>query len=357
MLRPVGLSFALIGTLALAGCFPSSMDDAASANYEADGESRSVHLDRADFEDEMQQIAENPTFEDAFRDVLGESSEGKVSSQLASGWLSLSLAQGIFDVEFDARDLAVDDSTLAQARREAAKPFVGQSGDLWVGLDVLDGFDEDFRNQLIAAEQRELALRDDLGGPTAIEEPTAAEVEEFSDANGELIDSCPTGKYVETIVVSTSERAETVLDELAAGEDFSTLSADYGGGSGCVPEADEAAPDPLLDAALDAELDEVVGPFEGVGPDGNSVLYLLQVSDFATAQLRQQRRADVDNTRTAAFNAALDSIYENLKVKTDPRYGSWDPEQATVVAPVAPAPRSQREPEPAAPEDAAFPNG
>ncbi|MGQ0825577.1 MAG: peptidylprolyl isomerase [Actinomycetota bacterium] len=343
ILRFVALPLALLaaaGGVVVAGGYPTSMSEAATITYTTTDGERTVHVERDRFETELALVASVPPF------VESRAADGTVSTEITAGWMELAITQAVIDAEFDARGLSIDDTSAARGRRAAARALLTllESDDVWPGLELLGALDDRVGSELIEAQRRQLALVDAVGPTGEVETPRPTEVAAFVEGNPELIDACPTGRYAETVVTATRAQAQTVLDEVVAGDDFSELAADYGGGAGCVPEPDpDLGADELLDAARNEPLGEVIGPIEAQGQDGSVQFFLLQTSDFATAQLLQQLRAEAANEQAGAVNEVFGPIFETLTVRMDPRYGSRV--EGGIEAPRAPTPRSQREPD------------
>jgi hypothetical protein len=198
----------------------------------------------------------------------------------------------------DARDAEVTDAHIAQARDELAAslgPLLGPEGD---GVKLLDNLGA--YGDLVAGLQSELiSLSETLPAPVL---------------------AC-----VRHILVETEAEAQTAIDDINGGLEFSDVaierstgpSGPSGGDLGCASTSGYV---PEFAAAVDtAEVGVVVGPVET-----QFGFHVIIVDAF------EADAADAQNQVLAAQQLA-EAELQNVTIEVDPLLGSWDPVSLRVI--------------------------
>lgn len=285
----------------------------------------------------------------------GGSGTDNVNTTATASILQRRVVAVILEEEFERRGLELGDSDLDTAKQDfitqldsvcGAAPAdptstttvppdqAGVSGQ--EAFDALSAGYQDFQARLGA---QATVLAEALA--TEAQEANAAtdeEVQAFYDENQSQFDQ----RCVSHILVDDEATADDLLAQLEGGADFATLaqenstdtnSATQGGDLGCQAAG---AFVPEFEAAIDeATVGEVFGPVETefgfhlilVGSKG------VQPLEEVEEQIRQQLEDPGVNPLDAFINEAL----FDAEVEVNPRYGSWDVEQLTVVPPEGPA--------------------
>jgi parvulin-like peptidyl-prolyl isomerase len=303
--------------VAAAGCGTSDISaDAATVSNLGKG-SDDVHINRSDFEDELQKLIES----DDFRRLLEQNdiaaNKENVDARIAASWLSQRITQAAIDAEFEARGLKVSEANRELGRRQAAQQLGGEQ----VGAQVLGSLPKAFQKDLIEGAARFAAVFDSYA-----KHPSEAAARAYYEENRDQFD-CASGKEVAHILVADAARANDLMTQLRAGASFASLaeqfstdtgSAQQGGKLGCltsgayVPEfqsAAESAPPGTPVGPVKTQFGEhiiLVTPFE------NS-FQAAQAQIVAALQQQGQQKAQ----------EAILKRLERMKVKVDPRYGKW----------------------------------
>lgn len=136
------------------------------------------------------------------------------------------------------------------------------------------------------------------------------------------------------ILLETEQAAQDALDRLEAGEDFDELARELSTGpSG--PNGGELGVNPrgtFVEEFQEAVYAESTEPGEVVGPvETEFGFHLIRVNEIITQPfdevLRQAQLEAIDDD----FTAFIDTTFSEAEVTVDPYYGSWDPEQTTIV--------------------------
>ncbi len=145
------------------------------------------------------------------------------------------------------------------------------------------------------------------------------------------------------LIVSDSEaNGKKALARVQGGTPFATVakeesldptSAAQGGDAGCVAVADVA---PVFGEGLyTANVGDVLGPAASQGS-----WLTIQVTRFDVPTLediRDQLEQNLPKGNQAAARKAFDKAAEHLAITVDPRFGTWDPKNQSVVPPADPA--------------------
>ena len=130
------------------------------------------------------------------------------------------------------------------------------------------------------------------------------------------------------ILTETEEEANTVIQRLADGEDFSDVADEVsidtspGGDLGCSVAARYVTE--FADATLEAPLGEVVGPVET-----QFGFHVIVVNERSAPTVEEIIESPTDFITTDDANALwqqwLNDKLQEAEVEVDPRYGSWSP--------------------------------
>lgn len=265
-------------------------------------------------DDELQVIGENETLRDAVKKAQSSAlsnSDGSVTSNVGSGWLSLIVSQ-----KFAAGAVKKQHFQTTDADRKRGKELAKQSIGSGAIYKSLPGW---FQDRLIGRWTPVAVLEREL-----TQNPSAG----FLDA---IKSQCPSGRYVSHILVESEQEALALKQQLEAGADFAELakansidqgSAKQGGAIGCIDG--QSFVEPFATIAATQPIGVISDP---VATQYGS--HLLLVSDQPPASQLEQ----------AAIQTALGQG-RGAAVEVNPRYGTWDPNSARVVAariPGAPA--------------------
>ncbi len=148
---------------------------------------------------------------------------------------------------------------------------------------------------------------------------------------------------VRLIATEDQASAEAAYERVVAGEDFSkvatevsidTTSAPTGGDIGCVPRGGIA--NVFGEGAVAAKPGDLLPPADGEGS------WLFVQVDDVKAPAFEDVQETLDQVLPGASDAAaqefLGKAFTSARVTIDPRYGTWNPDDGSVVPPVDPAP-------------------
>jgi hypothetical protein len=149
-------------------------------------------------------------------------------------------------------------------------------------------------------------------------------------------------------VIMGSDRAsaQAARDRVDAGEDFAAVAADasedasaaQGGDVGCL-SVDQATQSVGEDFSS-AKVGDLFGPVQLNDSQGVPAFFVIQVSS-TTGQPFEDAKADLETTLDETLTQEsqtsvqdyLAKLLKKASVTVDPRYGRWDPDTGTVVAP------------------------
>lgn len=215
------ISIAVVGAFVATGCTAGTLSSGIAA-FTVNGH----EISQRSVDDELQVLAESS----ALGELVNQSSQGQgqisqtpgsIVAANASAWLSLGIAQEVARQEVERRDMRVTDAD----RRLGAEIASQNLG----GAQVFDTLPSWFQRRVsdrwsnVAALQRVL-----LASSTEIEQLVR--------------EQCPTGRYLNVILVQTQAEADALATQLHAGADFAQVasessidaSAAQGGALGCV---------------------------------------------------------------------------------------------------------------------------
>jgi parvulin-like peptidyl-prolyl isomerase len=336
----------------------STLSDAATVN--------DTHIQRNDFNDELDQIGNNTElmtfFEQQGLGFKQSENDQRVDAQLATSWLSVLLQQAVIDEEFEARHLKVTDQIRAEAEQQARSAFPSTKTASDPNATAFTKFSKDFQNTEVDRLARELALLQSL--PATPQKVTVEQARQIYEQNKDQLFPCPSAKTVAHIVVATSDEARDVLTQLQGGADFATVAkqrsteAATKGDGGVI--SNPQAPPGCYVAGGSPQLDDAVnGATEGqpAGPvltqAGWQVVLVTpyippsfdEVKEQLVATLEQQAsQQSAANNRQAALNALVARRLRSGDVHIDPRYGKWvvDGQGPRIEPPSSPSVRSTR---------------
>jgi parvulin-like peptidyl-prolyl isomerase len=315
--RAVALAAASLLIVAAAGCGSSSVSASAATITNLGDGADDVHINRSDFEDELQMLVEN----DDFRSLLSsndiDANDESVDARVAASWLSQRITQVAIDAEYEARDAKVTEENRKQGEQQVIAQFGGEQ----TGKQIVDSLPKSFREDLIEGAARGFAVFD-----TYSQEPTDAEVRAFYKDNADQF-ACESGKEVAHILVKDEAQANDLMTQLRAGASFSDLatqfstdtgSAQQGGSLGCLTSG--AFVPEFQQAADSAALGTPVGPVKS-----EFGYHIILVNEFKNS-IEDVRPQIVQALQQQGGQKAQDAILgrlDRMKVKVDPRYGKW----------------------------------
>jgi hypothetical protein len=328
-LRRVALPFAVAaGALALSSC-ASSVNDAATLTYHDSSGTHTVHITRTDLVNDVRDSIGNAEWRKQYTGIKGDS-KNTTDARYTALRLTNLIYQAVIDAQF--RELNYKMPTdLSKAENATYQLVAGRlqkvdaqgQPDVAQGKAVFAKFPKDLQKRMIADEAR-------------------------TDA---VFKWCPSNRLVAHILVKTKAEADQALaavqadksqfGAIARAQSIDTGSKVNSGMVGCLAPK-EFVPE-FQKAAEDAPLNTVVGPVKT-----QFGYHLIYVTEWDPSLLEQV--PDFQQAVTQAVNAKLTARLTDLKVRVEPRYGTWEQvdngqggKSYTIVAPKAPAPREQRE--------------
>lgn len=323
-----------------------------------------VVVTMADLEDELTYLEENPEIAGALLTDPLTGAPLPLEGEIVGAWSPaaaatlLNLHAQVTLLETVAADQGVtpDEDALATARDGLAEQLDG------MGL-AIDDLPVGIVDALVAGSAANQAVGQWLAdNPVEAPEITDADVQAFFDENRDRLPeevacvrhilvafetdaTAETGQPAEPTEEQDAAAADeiaSVTERLAAGEDFGDVAGEVsddpgsgalGGDLGCGDPAQYVAE--FADAVADQPLDEVGEPVRTefgyhlieVTYRGEPTAELFE--DEIRSQLESQGTVD-DNTR---FGELIVAAAEEVDVKVDPRFGSWDPAGGGIVPP------------------------
>ena len=289
-----------------------------------------VEISQDDLITELEAIEANEAYVDLQEgngQTIFGSEEGTFATDFVSQILRLRILYSVVGAELDERGVEADD-----ACREAATALAEQSVG---GAEVLDTFDEEYREELIDRQADIAALSAELSGYSCLLEGDEDAIETYFEEHPEAFAD---SRCVSVIEVADQAGADAVLARLAAGEDFATVASELsieastaasGGEIGCFGPG-ELTPD-LDTPTLALEEGGVTAPI----PFADSLL-IARVDEVQPASVETQREAIVaaiSEEVDAAFGAWAEEAFAAAEVDLDGRYGTWDAESLQITRP------------------------
>lgn len=253
-------------------------------------------------DDELRVLAEHPTFAAGLINAEVAPVGRSLPATASSGWLTLRVIT----------DVAVDELR----RRGESVTVDDREGAALDGAPEFEQLPRAFRSTVTAR----------LGAFRALQRVLFEDEPERINALAR--ESCPSGRYVSHLLVTTLPEAQAAKREVDAGDDFTELartlsidtgSAEAGGDLGCLGEGSFV--EPFQTTAATQALGVVSEPVQT-----EFGFHLILVSD-------ELPPADVE---AAAIEEIL-AVVRGTAVDIDPRYGSWDARSPQAVPPRSPA--------------------
>jgi hypothetical protein len=312
------LAVGVVG-LGLSGC-SSRTSDAATVTYHDNAGDHTVHITRADLDNELQALLSNSLFTKELKaSGIFPNVGGKVTTdtQLSTRWLTTLIRQTVVDAEINKGRITVTATDTAQATQDETTTFT---------QPVLAAFDKSFTTKLVHRDAQLFAVY-------------------------RYYQTCPSGRFVSHILVKTKAQADAALGVIRSGEKFSdiaktrstdTTSGKVGGALGCLTPNEFVQE--FQSAAETAPLGVVTDPVKT-----RFGYHLILVRAWSPTTDTSYGQA-----LTQAASAVLSARLRGLKVWVNPRYGTWAAQKDaqgntnfSVIPPAAPQVRTCREATPA----------
>jgi hypothetical protein len=299
----------------LSGC-ANRTSDAATVSYHDSSGDHTVHVTRADLDDELHALLSNDLFTKQLPRGVFPNVGGKITTdtQLSSRWLTTLIRQTVVDAEMANDRVTVTPTDTSQATQDEQATF---------SAPVLAAFDKAFTTKVVNRDAQLFAVY-------------------------RYYQTCPSGRFVSHILLKTKAEADAALALIRGGEKFSdiaktqstdTTSGKAGGALGCLTPNEFVQE--FQRAADAAPLGEVTEPVKS--QFGYHLILVRAWNPTADATAYGQGL-------TQAASAVLSARLRDLKVWVNPRYGTWAPQtdaQGTtnfaVVPPAEPQVRTCRE--------------
>lgn len=311
------------------GCAEKSNAPAATANGAA--------VTTKNVADELDAIKANPDYLKSIDDTLKQqgqpvigSAPGTFDAGFVAQVLHRQLQFALIHSEVERRNLNPNDE-CKQVAKDDLLLNLGQN-DPQAGQATLDGFPEDYRNQLEAWYVDEYALQADLAqqpcGSTSVAQAY------FDSHTQDFTQEC-----VSLISVDDENVANSIVAQSRAGGDFAALAKQYstdpqtastGGDAGC--HFPDEFPTTLAPTVQGTQVGAVTDPIS------NNVggFVIIKVNDrkpaaFADVSSDAGRLAARD--QSVGLGAWLQHSLADAKVTVDPRFGTFDPSTGSINPP------------------------
>jgi foldase protein PrsA len=293
-------------------------------------------VNQRDLDDELNALKSNKAFVESLQ-AQGATVEGTSKGTFDMAFVARVLTRRIFFTlihqEVERRKLEITDADVTRARREAQQDFGGE--------EAMKDFPKSYIDEATRTTADINALREDMGKGEA----TPEKIKAYYDAHmADFQETC-----LSHILVEDEPKANDIKAQLDGGADFAELakkeskdnqgpaggSAAKGGSLDCITTADSAGFVPEFVAGYkDLAVGATSGPVKT-----QFGLHLIRVTERkqqsledATAAITQQLGGDVDQQ----FNDLVLATARKAKIRVNPKYGTFDPDQLTVVPPTAP---------------------
>jgi peptidyl-prolyl cis-trans isomerase C len=229
------------------------------------------------------------------------------------------------------RGIEVTDEEVSE-QRTALVGSVGGQERLDQMLADANVSDEEFESTLIdQAIQAEIS--DELASEVSDEQVQAQFSEDPQGQYGDKVE-------VRHILTETEEEAQTAIERIESGEEFSEVAKDMSKDPGSAERGGELGPvargttvEEFDDAAFGADEGELVGPVET--EFGFHVIEVTgQVEGAEFSEVEDEIRTQLESTaKGQAFGQYITTFVSELEIEVDPRYGTWDAQSVSVVPP------------------------
>jgi parvulin-like peptidyl-prolyl isomerase len=322
------VAVAVACAFAAAGCSSNGSADAATVKYtDAKGE-HVAHVKRDQF---MQQLRDYVGNKELISAVSGNpqlrlagDAKNTADPRFTAQLLGQDIAQAAFDAEFNERKLTITPEMRTQATQQVKQryalqnelttdPTTGQQQFVGPGA-IFNAFPKSVQNRFVDQVARQLAVQDALQG-------------------------CVSGRMVSHILLRDKGAADAAYEQIKKGADFATVaknvsidpSGQQGGLLGCLCPGEFVKE--FQTVADKVPLDVVTVPVQS-----KFGYHLILVQKFNPA-LAQTNQSVAQSVQTCAQSAITDRLKH---VTVDPRFGTWDVQNFTVVPPPVPQPRNNR---------------
>lgn len=297
----------------LSGC-EGTLTDAATVTFRDGSGSHTVHITRADFDDELHELLSNKTLVQGLK-ANGFPKIGDAASTdpaFSTLWLTLLVQQTAVDAEAKSDHVTVTPEDVTNSKGRQDSKFSAASFAL---------FSKAFAAKLIDRDARLSAVL-------------------------RYYEACPSGRFVSHILLKTQAQATAALQAIQSGQSFATVakqrstdtgSAPQGGDLGCLTPKEFVSE--FQSAADAAPLGVVTEPVKT--EFGYHLIIVRRWDPVADKSYAQ--------TLSQAAGAVLTSRLKDLHVWIDPRYGTWGKQttangtEFAVLPPKVPALRTCRE--------------
>ena len=256
---------------------------------------------------------------------LAEDADGMVARNLQADLLSQLIRSVLIEQGATELGVTVGPDEIAAKRGEIVEQVGGE--DAFQQIIETNGLsEEDVDSQI-----RELALQDAISAQLGADiEVSDEDIAAFYEENKET--RFGASATVRHILVEDEATAQSVLDRLAAGEDFAALAQELsvdtqsgamGGDLGEIPRG-QTVPE-FEEAVFSAPIGEVVGPVQT-----QFGFHLIEVSERdddgqsledASDEIREELTQTQTGTQVQDF---LQERQENAVIEVNPRFGEWD---------------------------------
>ena len=288
---------------------------------------------------------------ETYQDQVEGQGQDTLAMGAVSGLLGNLVVQVIQSELAQQRDIVPTDEERTQATEEVRTSFVAEETPSTQATDgptesekasaaIYDALSTDTQTWLVDLRADALALSRTLGAETDAGDAAARQ---FYDQNPLQF----TAVCLRLLVVAEGDLAAAQA-RLDAGEDFAAVSAEIStdpqvaasvqGDPQCtaLSQLQQSLQPEAFQSLAQAAEGDVVGPFQ-YDDQGNVVL--VEVQRTQLTPFDQVRDAIIGQLPAAGDQAVADLVREaatTFDISVDPRFGSWDAEQGTVVPPAGP---------------------
>lgn len=281
----------------------------------------------ADVEQAYARRAEAP----AVASELAGDESGDPDPALQASVLTTLIRTEVLRQAAEDRSIEVGDEEISEQRKTLVESVGGQEA-LDEMLADANVSDEELEANLMD-QAIQTAISDELASEVSDEQVRAAFTEDPQGQYGEKVE-------VRHILTKSEEDAQTAIERIEAGEEFSEVAKDMSTDTGSAERGGELGPiargttvEAFDNAAFDAEEGELVGPIET--EFGFHVLEVTgQVAGAEFSDVEKDIRTQLESAAQGqAFNDYITEFVSGLEIEVNPRYGTWDAQSVSVVPP------------------------